>query len=197
VDESIIIETIKKMKESGLDDSVITGTLEDVGISHEKAVEMLNKALGRVPETSAEPKEKKKEEASKEEIAELLKATETKETKAPELKPEHELIAEKAAEKVKQHIDEAQLEHDLHNTTVQAALVQHGAMLEDLHKSVKGLAKQKTEVPKTVNEKIVQIQIDIEKIKHDLAETKADVAAMKTLLDKVLEVTRKVLLRLP
>ncbi|MCD6478950.1 MAG: hypothetical protein J7L44_03630 [Candidatus Diapherotrites archaeon] len=195
VDESIIIETIKKMKESGLEDNIIISTLEDVGIAHEKAAEMLDKALGRVPvEKPKKPEEEEKEEESKEEIAKILKATEAKK---PETKPEHEAIAEKTAEKVKQHLEETKLEHDLHHTTMHAALAQQSAMLEDLHKSVKNIVKQKPKVPKTMEEKIVQMQVDIEKIKSDLAEAKADIAAMKTLMNKVLEVTRKILLRLP
>jgi len=221
MDESVIIDTIKKMKASGLEDDIILSTLEDIGISHNRAEMLLKKASG-IPieeskvegtaqqETKAEKAapseeievepEKMAEEPSEDELATALRQIKEMPEKKFGPKPEHELIAEKAAEKVKQHLEETKLEHDLHHTTMHAALAQQGALLDEIHKSVrevKEATKQPIKAPQSLEEKIVQMQVDIEKIKADLAETKAMAAATKNLMDKVLEVTRKILLRLP
>ncbi len=202
MEESVIIDTIKKMKSSGLEDEIIISTLEDIGITGEKARQLLQKALG-VPqaETASEEKAageaKPLEEKPEAELAEAIKQIKEMPTEKIVEKPEHEIIAEKTAEKVKEHLDETKLEHDLHHTTMHTALAQQTAMLEEIHKSLKEGKEAKVSAPKTLEERIVQMQVDIEKIKEDLAEAKAAAVATKELMNKVLEVCRKILLRLP
>jgi len=212
MDEAIIVETIKRMKDSGLEDDIIISTLEDVGISREKAQELINKASGLKKEVPAKKEEEPKTEEAQEvaqpealleeaepEEAEELTEEESKAKEKIELpvEIESEETPESPTEAIKAHLQEAKLEQDLQHTTMQAALVQHTSMLDDIHKSLQNVATQKPECPKAMNEQIVKIQTDIEKIKTDLAEAKADIAAMKELMSKVLDSTKKLLLRMP
>ncbi|MEM4598932.1 MAG: hypothetical protein QW400_04580 [Candidatus Diapherotrites archaeon] len=210
VDETILIETIKRMKESGLEDDVILDTLEDVGISRERGKALLEKSSGKSTlEGAIEKKEqfvKKPEPVQAEkdvsetkgefaaedaegEIGSLLESAEADyiETEEKELTP---------TERIMGKIDETKLEHDLHHTTLQAAVVQQTGMIEDLHKTVGEAVNKKPECPKTMSEQVIKMQADIEKIKEDIDALKGDIAATKELMEKVLESTKKLLLRM-
>lgn len=211
MDETILIETIRRMKESGLEDDVILDTLEDVGISRERGKALLEKSSGKSTlEGAIEKKEqfvKKPEPVQAEkdvsetkgefaaaedtegEIGSLLESAESDyiETEDKELTP---------TERIMGKIDETKLEHDLHHTTLQAAVVQQTGMIEDLHKAVGEAVNKKPGCPKTMSEQVIKMQADIEKIKEDIDALKGDIAATKELMEKVLESTKKLLLRM-
>ncbi|MCX8190457.1 MAG: hypothetical protein N3F05_04500 [Candidatus Diapherotrites archaeon] len=210
MDETILIETIKRMKDSGLEDDVILDTLEDVGISRERGKILIEKSSGKTTLAGAiekkdqpikkpltvqaekEVSENKDEfvaEGTESEIGSLLESAE----------PDYIETEEKeitTAERIMGKIDDTKLEHDLHHTTLQAAVVQQTGMIEDLHKTVGEAVNKKPECPKTMSEQVTKMQSDIEKIKEDIDALKGDIAAMKELMEKVLESTKKVLLRM-
>ncbi|MEM4662512.1 MAG: hypothetical protein QXM75_00645 [Candidatus Diapherotrites archaeon] len=216
MDETVLVETIKRMKDSGLEDDIILDTLEDVGISRERGKTLLEKASKNEPlkqevkqaavdnemtikkaELRPEPTIAKKENLKEDEesidlggeIGSFLESAE----------PEYIEIEEKKigpVDKIINRIDETKLEHDLHHTTLQAAVVQQANVLEDLHKTIQKAATQKPECPLTMSEQVAKIQTDIEKIKEDIDSMKGDIAATKELLEKVLESTKKLILRI-
>jgi len=58
VDKEIVMDTIKKMYQSGIEDDVIEQTLRDIGLTEEKVKAYISEAKGLVPETGSarEPK---------------------------------------------------------------------------------------------------------------------------------------------
>ncbi len=55
VDEEIVMDTIRKMKESGLEDSIILSTLQDIGLSEEQANQFIARISSGASPTQASP----------------------------------------------------------------------------------------------------------------------------------------------
>lgn len=54
VDKEIVLETIKKMYDSGIDDSVVEQTLSDIGLSRTEIKQYIAEAKGEAPEGAEE-----------------------------------------------------------------------------------------------------------------------------------------------
>jgi hypothetical protein len=57
INEQIIIDTIKRMSDSGIDDATIVSTLKDIGLSEQDAVSMIAKVKAPAIQASAEAEE--------------------------------------------------------------------------------------------------------------------------------------------
>ena len=55
VDEEIILDTIRKMKESGLEEFIIISTLQDIGLSEEQAKDYIARVAGRAKPAPPKP----------------------------------------------------------------------------------------------------------------------------------------------
>lgn len=151
VEKQVILETIKKMLSSGLNDKVVISTLKDAGLSEQEAESYLQEAKGISVE---------------EEVPE-----------------EHEKIAERTAQKIKNHLDEQKSLGDLAQTTTHAALQEHGERLEAIKKKIEGIPQ----APANFN----LLSKKLSSIEAQLKEVKAQSLATQELLKKVLQALKK------
>jgi len=173
VEKSIVIDTIKKMYASGLDDGVIESTLKDIGLGEKEIHETMAEARsGSAPQESAA------------------------EDDAPLMDEElHEKIAAATAKKVRQHIDERSATDALMHTTTQATVAGYDSRLSEITTRLAGIEKKLNYVSGAADfsTKAVSLDKKISAIESDLAELKAISNALKSLLEKVLDTDRSVL----
>ncbi len=170
VNREVVLQTIKKMYESGIEDSVIEATLKDIGLSEEDAAQYISEVKGGPP-AKAEPTEEEKEE-----------------------------ISEKTASMVKAHLDEERAERDLKETTQHVYLEEQRSKIEgvekgvgDLHAKVESLA---TPGNSELATNIAVIEKRIGGLEKRVADLKAINTATKELMEKVLESNHKILTKL-
>jgi hypothetical protein len=79
VDKQVVLETIKKMYDSGIDDSVVQQTLQDIGLSENEIRQYIAEVKGQPlkPEARPEPKPLEKRMPQKEEAVESQEAMHT------------------------------------------------------------------------------------------------------------------------
>ncbi len=147
--DAALLETVKKMFASGLDEEAVRSALEDLGLSKAEQDELIAAAKGK--------------EVPKEEVP-------------------VEKIAEKTAEKVKEHIAEHEEVAALRETT---ALAELGAQKAEIGEVKEAIAK----IPASLEKNILEL-------KKDIDELKAASNAIQTLLKKILETNRNILLKL-
>ncbi|MBU0636534.1 hypothetical protein KKE06_05915 [Candidatus Micrarchaeota archaeon] len=170
VDKKIVLDTIQKMLDSGLEDAVIVSTLKDVGLSEEDIGAFLKEAKGKgaSPLTASSPE------------------TEEKSAGALKKKP------------VKGTPSDAQHEENvLMHTTTQAAVIQSTQQMDDVLQKIGVLEKSLgviSQLPlQELNEKIVRFDKKISDLAKDVMETKAQTRALKEVLEKVLDTNRSIL----
>lgn len=170
VNKEIIMETVRKMYDSGIEDSVIEATLRDIGLNDEEIVQYIAEAKGAKPQPIGPAEE------------------------------DHNIIAEKTAERIKQHLADERDERELRETTHQAQLDEHYRHLANVEENV-GMLYEKIESLSTASSRELGSKIDVLEVKisaleRQLADLRALSAATKDLMDKVLEVNRKILTKL-
>ncbi|RLG70847.1 MAG: hypothetical protein DRO04_01030 [Candidatus Iainarchaeum archaeon] len=144
-----LLETVKKMFASGLDEDAVRSALEDLGLSKKEQDELIAAALQKKPP------------------AEEISA---------------EKIAEKTAEKVKEHIAEHEAVAAVRETTALAEIEAQKTEIGEVKEAV-------ASIPAALEAKISELKKDIE-------ELKAASNAIQTLLKKILETNRSILLKL-
>lgn len=250
VDEEVVMGTIQKMKDSGLEDSIIISTLQDIGLNEEQAKGFIARlASGIVPkkpvpaeapalkpqprpaapapglqvppamvEKAPEltPEEEKTITEAMEEVPAGAEGTlpsekpavEAAKPAAPMPAPEPaqpaalpvqpEAIAEKAAERVKYHIAEHAEEEAMRHAATQAVLGEQSRQLGEMQKTIKKIGKMKPlKMPAGTPPEIKAIAVELESLRKDVEETRALAATTRSLMEKILEVNRKILSRLP
>ena len=95
-DTKIILETIKRMYDAGLDDRSVSSALDDLGLSEDEKSHLMSLAKGKVPA--------QKPARTEPEIP--RQAREAEEEFTVEIEPEevHEKIAEKTAKKIREEL---------------------------------------------------------------------------------------------
>lgn len=193
VSKEVVLETIKKMYASGIDDSVVKSTLKDVGLSETEMEQIMAEAKGiQPPQPAAEAAEKEKIVAAEEKALEEP----TEQIIEPVVKPEHEMVAEATAEKVKAHLDEARSEQDMRQTAAHAVIEEHREKLEEVHKKVGEIGARIGTSPligSEAAEKINSIDKKINVLEKEIGEVKANTIALQSLLKKILEANRKII----
>jgi DNA-binding transcriptional MerR regulator len=171
VNREVVLETIKKMSSSGIDESVIITTLKDIGIKEDEIKQYLAEAKG-----GSAPSTPKSVEA------------------------DSEKIAEKTVEKVKQHLSDEKDQRELRETTRDAALEEQHAKLRDVEQNVNQLHEKISSVGapanKDLDQKLSILEHRISGIEKKIADLKAVNMATKDLMEKVLEVNKKILNKL-
>ncbi|MEM0359724.1 MAG: hypothetical protein QXK06_00090 [Candidatus Diapherotrites archaeon] len=278
VDEEVVMDTIRKMKDAGLEDSIIISTLEDIGLNDAQIQEFMAKASGatfsskpsasieKPPVTGfqsqAKPEAKKTIQAeevfessseeevlpeedlgefSEEEAAALSAAFEDEERKpakpvprdVPERIVEHKLsneqIREKqtieAIKKIKElpskpqpypaenyfqeqpfgkkafsgadrfaeHIEETAMKQ----AATELALEEQEKKISEMRNSLEAIASKPVKLWAGASEDTKALMQELERLRVQIEETKAMTAATRALMEKILEVDRKILARLP
>lgn len=213
MDKEVILDTVKKMFSSGIDEDTIRATLKDIGLVDAQIDEVLEEARGI-------PKVEKRVE-----IAERIKAAEEtereKETIAPAFEkpktilerpfPEkpfegvklHEEIAAKTAEKIKEHLEESTEEIGRTGAELgvlaeeqRAALEEHKERLAGVEGKVDELHKKLEVFPEKLEESSLMAKDAISQIQSDITSLKAMNQALQSILQKILDTNREILLEL-
>ena len=170
VNREVVLQTIKKMFDSGIEDSVVKATLKDIGLNDEEAAKYISEVKG-APAASKSSAEQQKED-----------------------------IAEKTSKKIKAQLQEDKEERALKETTQQVALDEHGSKIDgvekgigELHSKVESLA---TPANKDLAANIAVIEQRISGLEKRISDLKAISTATKELMEKVLEANRKILTKL-
>lgn len=169
VNKEVVLSTVKKMYESGIDDETVKSTLSDIGLDEGEMQSIMDEAKGGIP--------------SEAEIA-------------PEPTPEVSAGEVHAStEEIKEQISGMREDHDLAHTTAQNQMDEHAQKVDEVHKKVDELhAKIDSSVPSDLSQGIRQIDRKMNTLEADLGEVKANTLALKSILEKILETNRKILL---
>lgn len=180
MDREVVLQTVKGMLEAGIDEEMIRDTLTDSGFSKAEIEDVISEASGKKPLSAAKP------QAGKPTFASTIESP-------------HEVLAQKTAEKVKEHIADFHEESALRDTMTHAALEEHGAKLEEVHKKVEELHEKIEDFPKaaaSLPDAAKKIESKLNKFEKDLGELKAANSALQDLLKKILETNRELLIKL-
>jgi hypothetical protein len=294
VDEEIVMDTIRKMKESGLEDAIIISTLEDIGLNGKQAQDFMDRASGpakpkaapaaapvaaRKPiaaqpaprpqprpqprpafqpeETSEEPAEMPAEapeeelvpeedlgDFSADEEAALSAAFEEEETKParpqprdvparaapgtlsggaraveaarqireipprpapyaaqrPAMQgeiPQYRSPAKNRALPAEDNFADQFEETAMKQAATEIALEEHEQAMNEMQQSIKKIESRPIQLPPGATQDTKALMLELENLRQQLEDTRAMAAATRSLMEKVLEVNRKILSRLP
>ncbi len=173
VNKAVVLETIKKMYDSGIEDSVVKQTLLDVGLNEREIEAYMAEAKGQ-------PIEEKPAAAAP----------------APTARPSPP-IKQMASSRVEEELAAQEAMH----ATTQAAIADHGERLEELGRKV-GRVEQKlgkihslTEAPsnKELVDMLAAANQRLGSLEKQVSDLKALNKALKTVMEKILETDRKIL----
>jgi hypothetical protein len=290
VDEEIVMDTIRKMKESGLEDAIIISTLEDIGLNGKQAQDFMDRASGpaqpkaapaaapvaaRKPaaaqpaprlqprpafqpdETGEEPAEMPAEapeeelipeedlgDFSADEEAALSAAFEEEETMPsrpqprdvparaaagtlsggaraaeaarqireipprpapyaaqrpamqegiPQYRPPVKNRALPAEDNFADQFEETAMKQ----AATEIALEEHEQAMNEMQQSIKKIESRPIQLPPGATQDTKALMLELENLRQQLEDTRAMAAATRSLMEKVLEVNRKILSRLP
>lgn len=190
VNEELVLNTIRKMREAGLSTPIIESTLSNLGLNRDQVASFLAKSIGENGTNSSffegvgvtEPVEKQR-------MGNILSDE------------EHDFIASKTSEKVHQKILEnsmgVQDHHSLKDTVTHLALEQHADQLRDTHENVMGLHDKFDSANfQAFNERMSLLDSKMEKVSRNVLDSKALSSAIQTLMQKILETNQQILFEL-
>jgi len=166
VNKEIVLDTVKKMYDSGIEDDVVEQTLRDIGLNAAEIKEYIAEAKGGAVE------------------ADKLEADEPA---VPERKPLEERM--EAAEEEPDHVA-------LHTTThvaLDELADRTERLLEKIESIENKLVSQK---PSSAPELLAPANQRMAEMERQLREIKAELSATKSIMEKILETTRSVLNKL-
>ncbi|MFH1239743.1 MAG: hypothetical protein V1672_00840 [Candidatus Diapherotrites archaeon] len=181
VKREVVLETIKKMYDSGIDPSVIENTLKNIGLSDSEISSYMSEVTS--------PKPTAPRQVPKIVVAESV----------PE-DDDVERIATRTAEKVRGHIAEKADADELKETTTHATLTEHQNKLDEVHSSVNNLhAKVDSFSVPDGDSMLIEIKYLAQRIstfEKELSDIKAMSAATKSIMEKILDTDREILTNL-
>jgi len=201
----VVHETVKRMLSSGIDDETIKLTLMDIGLTEAEARAAIAGAKGIAPKPAARP------EPPPETVSEAGEADEEEEQTSPDEETEasseedemagaigEDTIEEEPSAPVKagpkpvsRAVRPAE-EQQLRETTSQVLAEEHHAAIGDVGRRVEEL-HEKLPAAMMPNE---NLQKSLIAQARDISDLKASSSALQSLLKKILETDRKILLEL-
>ena len=167
VNKEIVLDTIKKMYDSGIEDDVVEQTLRDIGLNAAEIKECIAEAKGGAVE------------ADKPEADEPAAV--------PERKP-----LEKRMEAAEEEPDHVAL-----HTTTHIALEEQADRTERLLEKIESIERKLVaQKPSPAPESLAPANQRMAEMERQLREIKAELSATKSIMEKILETTRSVLNKL-
>lgn len=181
VKREVVLETIKKMHDSGIEQTVIENTLKNIGLSKEEISSYMAEITGeKIPKPRTVP---------------TIVAAEA----VPE-DDDAEKIAIRTADKVKEHLAEKADADELKETTTHAALIEHKNKLDEVHSSVNNLhAKVDSFSVPDADALLIEVKNLAQRVstfEKKLSDIKAMTSATKSIMEKILDTDRKILTKL-
>lgn len=179
VNRQVVLDTVKRMFQSGIGAGVVEKTLKDIGLSKKEAEEYMREA-GQATHATA---------------------SNAQEAVIDEKQPFHEAVASKTAEKIKEHLAEQREDDELKSATLHAAIEGHGEKISelhenvsDLHRKIDGFSERLTD-PELLKQ-LVGLGKKLSDFESQLSDLKSLASANKTILEKILQTNREILNKL-
>lgn len=172
-DEQAIINTIKKMLSSEIDEDTIISSLKDIGLSETRAQELLNQAKGNSPAFEQETALPEEDEEDFQSIDEGISDARQK------------LAAKGEQEELKQSTIHSKLEE--HSQKMD----DHSDSLGEMHSKINALNKKISSIDSQslieLNSKISSMQKQLNEIQKQTSDMKAANSALLELMKKILD----------
>jgi len=186
VDKKVVVKTIKKMLDSGIEDEVIKSTLSDLGLTEEESIELLASAKGEAVPLAQEQEEIPEAGETEQEITE------------PPVEEENydiDAVIKKTSDRIKNHLAEKENSDELKEQSTHMKLEEHDGKLDEMHSKIDSLHSKLDSSPVFMNlsKKVSSVEKDVSEIKSDLKELKAKTNAVHDIMKKILETERKLL----
>ncbi len=191
VSSDVVMQTVKRMVDSGVDDNTIKMTLRGINLSEEQIQGILNKAHGVEQPTGSQRQVQVEEDLGEER---------NKEDEDDNLEEEvEEPFDGPSPADLRKRLEAASQEQVGYHTTTHAMLEGHAEEVDEVKRGVEELHRKMDSAPRLSSETIGSIgSLDkrISMLEKQVAETKANTIALQELLKKILETDRKTLLEL-
>lgn len=184
VNEEIVRNTIQKMRDAGLSDTIISSTLSDLGLTPSQVQGFLSGgAAARTMTTTAPPS---------------LNSPRTTSPTTSAANLDHEEIASRASDKILSRLDERNAlddeEADLKDNITHLAMEQHGTQLQETHQAVMELhEKFDSTALDTLSNRVSNMNNRMEQLSKDVVDVKALAMALQSLMQKILEANQQLL----
>lgn len=189
VSNDVVMQTVKRMISSGVDDGTIRMTLKGIGLSDAEIDSVLSQAKGiRQDVSPAENAAGEDEEAAG-----------SGEEYNDEAVDEADEDSGEDESGLKDEIHASSEEQSAAHAATQGMLDEHGQQLGEISRNISGLHEKVDSAPALSPEtigKINALDSRISSLERLVSETKGNTEALKELLQKILETNRKALLEL-
>ena len=213
VNKQVVLETIKRMRDSGLDNADIAKTLRDIGISdnevEEYLLELEDSYAGKQPKPakraegdaqSAEGQgEESRDEEGEGEAEENAEGEAGDDVQGQAEDDDKDLdIAEKTALRVKEHLDRRFEEDAMQDAELQNRLDSHSEKLEAVHENMQNIHGKIASLVsgpsnRDLEKRLADINERLSALEAQVNDLKALSTASKALLAKILETDRRIL----
>lgn len=183
----MVRNTIQKMRDAGLSDTIISSTLADLGLSTGQVQGFLSGNTGARMVAAT---------ASQNSYSTSPRPTTGSSMNANTL--DHEEIASRTSDKIVSRLDERNAlddeEADLKDNITHLAMEQHGAQLQETHQAVMELHdKFDSTSLDTLSNRVSSMNTRMEQLSKDVIEIKSMSLALQSLLQKILETNQEFL----
>lgn len=193
METAIVLDSVKKMLQSGLDIDVIKSTLEDLGLTDSQIQDVLDQASGK-PSVASTPAQS----------VSTPKPTPVQEAPTPASVNPSPMASSfsSVSRPVAEEMVKQQEMHNLSQAMTHAAIESHAQRITDVHQSISELHDKVDDLSENVNTlpesaaKVNLLSTRLSQIEREIMEIKAQGNALQSLLSKVLETNRDVLVEL-
>lgn len=191
VSNEVVMQTVKRMISSGVDDNTIRTTLKGIDLSEEEIEKVMNESKGITPQNKAP--EQKQESQQKSEVSSEDDSDEENYDSIGEAE------SQPPEKKVSKEIASASQEQAAQHTTTHTYLEEHGEKIDSVKNDISNLKGKINSTPSLSKEDIAKLSMldkRMSSLEKEISETKANTLALQSLLKKILETNKKTLLKL-
>lgn len=207
VSSEVVMQTVKRMISSGVDDETIKMTLRGINMPDSEIDSIIAQAKQITPgqARAAEDAVSGAEEGlgengqDSDEGDDGQEAAEGDESDAENAGEEEESSSEESDEDLGEALRDASQEQQAHHTTTHTMLEEHSNKMDDLHRNVSAIHEKIDSAPRLSAEtvsKLGALDSRLSGLERQVAETKANTLALQELLQKILDTNRKILIEL-
>lgn len=195
VSNDVVLQTVKRMLASGIDDETIKMTLKGISLSDEEGLQVLAEAKGMSPD-----EEKAAAQAADDAINEGKEGGEDGEGgDDAEEGDDSDLGDDASADGLHSHIESSAQEQLSHHSQTHQLLQEHADKIDAVHEDVESLHGKIDSSQRLPSEAIASISaLDrrISSLEKAVGETGASALALKSLMQKIVDSQRQILLEL-
>ncbi len=180
VSNEVVMQTVKRMLSSGIDDETIRNTLRSISTPEEQVEVIINEAKGISPQQAQQAKKVVQEAED-------------------ELEDADEDFEQDPIQNVSKDMQNMSIEQSAQHETTQKMLDEHSEKVAAVHQDVQKLHEKISAVPQIDVETIAKINaIDgrISSLESAVNETKANTKALQELLKKMIDTNKQILMEL-